>query len=97
MAELRIHDQSSIYFKSIRTGDTPKDINVKTPDKSGWLITDKTLQEILNNGANIASSQILKPDIRETPLEHPEAYAEMLPIASYRTNDTFVGEHQATE
>ena len=97
MAKLRIHDQSSIYFKSIRTGDTPKDINVKTPDKSGWLITDKTLQEILNNGANIASSQILKPDIRETPLEHPEAYAEMLPIASYRTNDTFVGEHQATE
>ena len=97
MAELRIHDQSSIYFKSIRTGDTPKDINVKTPDKSGWLITDKTLQEILNNGANIASSQILKPDITETPLEHPEAYAEMLPIASYRTNDTFVGEHQATE
>ena len=97
MAELRIHDQSSIYFKSIRTGDTPKDINVKTPDKSGWLITDKTLQEILNNGANIASSQILKPDITERPLEHPEAYAEMLPIASYRTNDTFVGEHQATE
>ena len=97
MAELRIHDQSSIYFKSIRTGDTPKDINVKIPDKSGWLITDTTLQEILNSGANIASSQILKPDITETPLVHPEAYADMLPIASYRTNDTFVGEHQATE
>lgn len=97
MAELRIHDQSSIYFKSIRTGETPKDINVKIPDKSGWLITDTTLQEILNSGANIASSQILKPDITETPLVHPEAYADILPIASYRTNDTFVGEHQATE
>lgn len=97
MAELRIHDQSSIYFKSIRTGDTPKDINVKIPDKSGWLITDTTLQEILNSGANIASSQILKPDITETPLVNPEAYADLLPIATYRTNDTFVGEHQATE
>ena len=97
MAELRIHDQSSVYFKSIRTGDTPKDINVRTPDKSGWLITDKTLQDILNSGANIASSQILKPDITEKPLVNPEAYASLLPIATYRTNDTFVGEHQATE
>jgi hypothetical protein len=97
MAELRIHDQSSVYFKSIRTGDTPKDINVRTPDKSGWLITDKTLQDILNSGANIASSQILKPDITERPLVNPEAYGSLLPIATYRTNDTFVGEHQATE
>lgn len=97
MAELRIHDQSSIYFKSIRTGHTPKDINVKTPDRSGTLITDTTLRDILNSGANISNTQILKPDIRETPLEHPEAYAKLLPIATYRTNDTFVGEHQATE
>lgn len=97
MAELRIHDQSSIYFKSIRTGHTPKDTNVKTPDKSGTLITDTTLRDILNSGANISNTQILKPDIRETPLEHPEAYAKLLPIATYRTNDTFVGEHQATE
>ena len=60
MAELRIHDQSSIYFKSIRTGHTPKDINVKTPDRSGTLITDTTLRDILNSGANISNTQILE-------------------------------------
>jgi hypothetical protein len=97
MAELRIHDQSSIYFKSIRTGTTTKDIDVKIPDKSGTLITDTTLQDILNRGGRFSASQILKPDITETPLEHPEAYSKLLPIASYRTSDTFVGEHTATE
>ena len=97
MAELRIHDQSSIYFKSIRTGTTTKDIDVKIPDKSGTLITDTTLQDILNRGGRFSASQILKPDITETPLEHPEAYNKLLPIASYRTSDTFVGEHTATE
>lgn len=97
MAELRIHDQSSIYFKSIRTGTTTKDIYVKIPDKSGTLITDTTLQDILNRGGRFSASQILKPDITETPLEHPEAYSKLLPIASYRTSDTFVGEHTATE
>ena len=97
MAELRIHDQSSLYFKSIRTGTTTKDIDVKIPDKSGTLITDTTLQDILNRGGRFSASQILKPDITETPLEHPEAYSKLLPIASYRTSDTFVGEHTATE
>lgn len=97
MAELRIHDQSSIYFKSIRTGTTTKDIDVKIPDKSGTLITDTTLQDILNRGGRFSASQILKPDITETPLEHPEAYSKLLPIASYKTSDTFVGEHTATE
>lgn len=96
MAELRIHDQSSTYFKSLRSQGTMVNVDLNLPDRSGTILTEHELLEILNKESKLNTEAILKPDIRETPID-PDGFAGPIPIASYITTEVFLGEHELTE
>ena len=41
MAELRIHDQSSTFYKSLRSRGTDVNVDLNLPDRSGIILTEK--------------------------------------------------------
>lgn len=96
MAELRIHDQSSAYFKSLRSKGTNVNVDLNLPDVSGKILTEHELLEILNKESKLNTEAILKPDITKTPIDS-EGFAGPIPIAPYVTTEIFLGKHELTE
>ena len=96
MAELRIHDQSSTFYKSLRSRGTDVNVDLNLPDRSGIILTEKELMDILNRESKLNADAIMKPDITETPID-ANGFAGPIPIATYKTSETFLGEHDKTE
>lgn len=96
MAELRIHDQSSTFYKSLRSRGTDVNVDLNLPDRSGIILTEKELMDILNRESKLNADAIMKPDITETPID-ANGFAGPIPIATYKTSETFLGEHEKTE
>ena len=96
MAELRIHDQSSTFYKSLRSRGTDVNVDLNLPDRSGIILTEKELMDILNRESKLNADAIMKPDITETPID-ANGFAGPIPIATYKTSETFLGEHDRTE
>lgn len=96
MAELRIHDQSSTFYKSLRSRGTDVNVDLNLPDRSGIILTEKELMDILNRESKLNADAITKPDITETPID-ANGFAGPIPIATYKTSETFLGEHDRTE
>jgi hypothetical protein len=96
MAELRIHDQSSTFYKSLRSRGTDINVDLNLPDRSGIILTEKELMDILNRESKLNADAIMKPDITETPID-ANGFAGPIPIATYKTSETFLGEHDRTE
>ena len=96
MAELRIHDQSSEYFKSLKSAGTDVNVDLDLPSKSGLILTETELHRLLDRESRVAAETIYKPDIEQTPIDE-NSFAGPIPIAPYLTSPTFLGPHEGTE
>ena len=99
MAELRIWDRSSTYYKSLYTKEAKKDIDLYFPNKSGMILSDGSLQDFLAQAGNLKDPQITQPDP-----DHPQvgtysdgSFYGPLTIGPYDTAETFIGELDTTE
>ena len=99
MAELRVWElDTPEHYKSLRSKEAKKDVDILLPDKSGELVVDTTLFKVLAKSGNITGYQILKPDIKESPLRGDvKDFKGPIYAPPYRTNDTFIGVHETTE
>lgn len=96
-AELRLVDSESKNKVILRTRPVKEDIELTLPNKSGTLVTDKNLREILEEqDVNLASVPIQKPKIVNTVL-NGDVCDTWLKVSEYKTSDIWVGKHTDTE
>lgn len=99
MAELRVHDKQSEHFKSIRSKEAKQNIDLLLPEKSGTILTDQTVIDLLEGDTDLLGFLIYKPDIsvvsQPSSIENRDGHR--IKTAPYRTNETFVGVHERTE
>lgn len=101
MSKFHFKDSSTEKSKNIIFQFKPEDdILLKLPDKSGTIVTTNTINRFLQgNDAGNFIQYIKKPNITENNagIVNPDGHNKPLLVASYRTSDMFVGQHENTE
>ena len=100
MGKINFKDSITTKTKHLDVVHTDQDIIINLPDKSGYLLTDLSIDKNIQNiDLGLEINKILKPDITENNggITDEDNWDRPLKIASYRTSPYFVGKHTSTD
>ena len=100
MGKINFKDSITTKTKHLDVVHTDQDIIINLPDKSGYLLTDLSIDKNIQNiDLGLEINKILKPDITENNggITDEDSWDKPLKIASYRTSPYFVGKHTSTD
>ena len=100
MGKINFKDSITTKTKHLDVVHTDQDIIINLPDKSGYLLTDLSIDKNIQNiDLGLEVNKILKPDITENNggITDEDNWDRPLKIATYRTSPYFVGKHTSTD